>query len=118
MFIWKSVCVHIHVQSKRSTGSNFGTEILKMVFEASKQLFLKIDRDFFRVISKNIFWFIWKSVSVYVHVHVQIKRPTGSNFGTKLLKMVFEASKQLFLKIDLDSFRVILKNIFLDFNAN
>ena len=56
--------------------------------------------------------------SACVHVHTQTRRPTGSKLGREILERVFEkTSKRFFLNWS-RFFRMILKNIFLNFSTN
>ena len=56
VFVCKSICVHTHVQTKRSIASKCWTETLEKVFEKTSKRFFKNRSRFFKMSFKNIFF--------------------------------------------------------------
>ena len=96
--VCKSVCVHVHAQTKRPLVSKFCTDILEKVFEkTSKRFKKKIDLDFLKLFLTIFSWrqtilftilsiLVWYSMSTAPKFNIEILQ---RNFK-KILKRFFQ----------------------------
>ena len=112
--VYKSVCVHAHVQAKRPTTWKFGTEILERVFKKTSRGFFFFNRSTFLERFLRIFsWIFNANYSFYfafLRIFAMDSKSSAPKFSIKILKKGFwEDLKTIFSKIVPDYLQGFIK---------